>query len=190
MRLVLVRHAQSENNRRWAETGTLELPHPDPGLSPLGERQAAALARSAPPPGWRPTHVYASLTARAGATARPLARALGVSVIGLGSLHEVGERSAPASPREEATDAAVRARGTLARLRERHGADDVVALVTHVRFTQELLRALLGSSGGVWFTIHHTGVSRLAEAGPRLPCPIEVTCLNSTAHLPDAWVSG
>lgn len=183
MRFVVVRHAQSENNRRWADPDA-QL-HPDPALTPLGVRQAESLGAWASAvwgDGWRPTHVYASQTRRAAATAGVLGEALGLPVVASASLHEV-------EADEEPSDAAARARAVLASLRGTHGSDDVVAVVTHVRFAQELLRDLLGVGPGVWFRSHNTGVSFVDER-PGLPCPVEVHALNSTAHLSPADVTG
>ncbi|MCU1510800.1 MAG: histidine phosphatase, partial [Arthrobacter sp.] len=42
MRLLLIRHGQTPGN----VLGQLDTAHPGPGLTELGERQAAALARS------------------------------------------------------------------------------------------------------------------------------------------------
>lgn len=225
MHFVLIRHAQSENNRLWAETGTADFHDPDPGLSPLGERQARALARDAELLPWRPTHVYASLMSRAIATAAPFADALDLPVLGHELLHEVGgpyvgshltERVAHAgagratlaalSPRlvlpdaagddgwfpgplEAIEDALTRAEVVVTALRERHAADDVVALFTHGWFTQKLLRTLLGGQERAWFTVHNTGVSVVADAREGMPCPVEVRCLNSTRHLPYEWLT-
>lgn len=90
MRFVLVRHAQSENNRLWAETGRSDFRDPDPPLSELGRRQADALAAAVGRLPWRPTHLYASLMTRAIATAAPFAEAVDLPVLGHELLHEVG----------------------------------------------------------------------------------------------------
>ena len=67
MRLILVRHGQSQNNQVYAETGGDLGRYPDPKLTDLGriqaERVAAALASDTVP--WRGTHLYASLMLRA-----------------------------------------------------------------------------------------------------------------------------
>ena len=104
MQIVLVRHGQSTNNhlyetsvrvedigapteRRW-HRGRV----PDPPLTDLGVRQAEALGAAlcvgrAP---FAPTHLYASLTARAVQTARPLAEATGLPVVLRADAYEVG----------------------------------------------------------------------------------------------------
>jgi len=92
MDLLLIRHAQSENNLVWAQTGAAIGRVPDPLLTPLGQRQAAAVAqalaqgRYAAPP----TVLYASLMSRAVLTAAPIAAALDLEVHGHPDLFEVG----------------------------------------------------------------------------------------------------
>lgn len=191
MRFVLVRHAQSENNRVWAEAGAAGGLVHDPALSVLGVVQAAALASHAHSLPWRPTHLYSSLLTRAWQTAAPFGEALGLPVVGHGPLHEVGGPTAPGRDDvgESVEDAVARAERVVGWLRRRHHPDDVVALVTHGWFIQQLLRALLGSFDGVWFTMHNTGVTLLADADAGLPCPVEVRCVNSTAHLPGHWLT-
>ncbi len=91
MRLLLIRHGESENNRIHAETGSWSGRSPDPGLTELGHTQAAKLAdfyveRQLP----RPDVLLTSLMRRAVATAAPLARALDLPLHGHPLLHEVG----------------------------------------------------------------------------------------------------
>lgn len=58
----------------------------------------------------------------------------------------------------EGSDA--RARALVAGLREQHGDDDVVALLTHGAFFQHLFRALLGIDGMTgWVSKHNTAIS-------------------------------
>lgn len=92
MRFVLVRHGQSNNNKRWAETGAETGREVDTRLTALGEQQAAALASYATEPGlpWRLTHLYASPMARAVQTAAPLADALDLPLHLHEDLFEVG----------------------------------------------------------------------------------------------------
>ena len=83
MRLLLIRHGQTPGN----VLGQLDTAHPGPGLTELGERQAAALARSlANEP---LDHLYASTLIRTQVTARPLASARGLDVEVLTGLHEI-----------------------------------------------------------------------------------------------------
>ncbi|WP_162393814.1 histidine phosphatase family protein [Deinococcus kurensis] len=189
MQLLLIRHAQSANNLLYQQTGAKAGRYPDPHLTPLGHRQAQALADAALDDHaqgrhLRLTHLHASLTVRAVQTAAPLARALGLPVHAHAGAHEVGglywgawdgERGplpgetpvglrahcpslrwpnhlpphAPWDGGFEADDPAVhaaRARRLLGDLRARHGRDDRVGLVTHQRFAQYLIAALLGSN--------------------------------------------
>lgn len=107
MQLYFVRHGQSENNHLYAQTGSAEGRSEDPGLTPLGRRQAEHLARFLSQPG-RPevvldpdydvqnvggvglTHLYCSLMVRAVATGSILARALGLPLVAWEDVHEVG----------------------------------------------------------------------------------------------------
>lgn len=91
MRLLLIRHGESENNRIHAETGSWAGRSPDPDLTELGHRQAGKLAdfyveRQLP----RPDALLTSLMRRAVSTAAPLAKALELPLHGHPLLHEVG----------------------------------------------------------------------------------------------------
>jgi len=111
MQLVLVRHGQSDNNVSYltavarhqeqnadpvAGSMTFDGVYarvPDPELTALGHRQAAALGRAlrtATPPPFVPTHLYASPTLRAVATARPLSEATGLPIRLQPDAYEVG----------------------------------------------------------------------------------------------------
>ena len=91
MRLLLIRHGESANNRIHAETGSWSGRSPDPELTDLGHLQAGKLAGH-----WidtqlpRPSALYTSLMRRAVATAAPLAAALDLPLQGHPLLHEVG----------------------------------------------------------------------------------------------------
>lgn len=91
MRLLLIRHGESENNRIHAETGSWSGRSPDPDLTALGRIQAGKLAdhcaAQALP---RPDVLLTSLMRRAVSTAAPLARALDLPLQGHALLHEVG----------------------------------------------------------------------------------------------------
>lgn len=107
MRLVLVRHGQSVNNAAWAAAASVTpvegdpvteethaYPHrvPDPGLTDLGTRQAQLLGKFLAEGRFpvRPTHLYASPTMRAVATARPLAEVTGLTITLHPEAYEVG----------------------------------------------------------------------------------------------------
>jgi 2,3-bisphosphoglycerate-dependent phosphoglycerate mutase len=95
MHFYFIRHAQSENNRLWAETRSSEGRHIDPALTGVGERQAERLAAFLARPGQEPAvpydpHLYCSLMVRAVATGLVLARALDVPLVAWEEIHETG----------------------------------------------------------------------------------------------------
>ena len=83
MRLLLIRHGQTPGN----VLGQLDTAHPGPGLTDLGERQAAALARSLA--NEQIGSLYASTLIRTQITARPLAARRGLDVGILAGLREI-----------------------------------------------------------------------------------------------------
>ncbi len=91
VRLMLIRHGESENNRIQADTGSWDGRLPDPDLTDLGRLQALRLAglfaTSRLP---RPDVLYTSLMRRAVATAQPIAEALDMPLTGHLQLYEVG----------------------------------------------------------------------------------------------------
>ena len=84
MRIVLLRHGQTVSN----VTHALDTAVPGPGLTELGERQAAAVPAALAGAGVGA--VWASTATRAQQTARPLADALGLDVGVLDGLRETG----------------------------------------------------------------------------------------------------
>jgi probable phosphoglycerate mutase len=83
MRLLLLRHGQTPSNVH----GLLDTASPGPGLTALGERQAAAV-----PHALRDRQVDAiavSSLVRTSLTAAPLARALGIEPLTVQGLHEI-----------------------------------------------------------------------------------------------------
>lgn len=90
MRLLFIRHAQSANNELWAATGDDLGRSPDPDLTALGHRQAAALAQVIATDAYPGiTHLYTSLFLRAVQTAAPLADALELPLVGTLDTFEV-----------------------------------------------------------------------------------------------------
>jgi probable phosphoglycerate mutase len=83
MKLLLIRHGQTPGN----VLGQLDTAHPGPGLTELGERQAAAMARSLA--NEQIGALYASTLVRTQITAAPLSRLQGLEVEVLGGLHEI-----------------------------------------------------------------------------------------------------
>ncbi|MDR7082085.1 putative phosphoglycerate mutase [Arthrobacter ginsengisoli] len=83
MRLLLIRHGQTPGN----VLGQLDTAHPGPGLTELGERQAAALARSLA--NEQVDLLYASTLIRTQITATPLASLRGLKIEVLAGLREI-----------------------------------------------------------------------------------------------------
>jgi broad specificity phosphatase PhoE len=83
VRLLLIRHGQTPGN----VLGQLDTAHPGPGLTELGEQQAAALARSLA--NERIGLLYASTLIRTQITAQPLATLRGLDVGILTGLREI-----------------------------------------------------------------------------------------------------
>lgn len=90
VRLLLIRHAESVNNRTEALTGAGANRVPDPELTELGTEQARLLAdHFAAGELPRPDIMFTSLMRRAVATAAPVAEALDIPLQGHGDLFEV-----------------------------------------------------------------------------------------------------
>ena len=102
MILFYVRHGQSANNALYEATQTDRNRVMDPELTEAGVRQAARAAealcsgqpltrsRAGGAGGFGVTHVYCSLMVRAVHTGQPIARALGLPLLGWTELHEGG----------------------------------------------------------------------------------------------------
>lgn len=109
MQLYFIRHAQSENNALWAQTGSDNGRVEDPDLTGLGLQQAQCLAEAlreggpktptyhrpqpdgeAASPGIGLTHLYTSLMLRSVRTGAILAAALDLPLLGWEELHERG----------------------------------------------------------------------------------------------------
>ena len=104
MQLYVIRHAQSENNARWAQSGSDSERLADPPLTSLGVQQAQRLAQflalgegagdGERDPfnhrGFGLTHLYCSLMQRAVHTADILAETLALQPQGWAEIHERG----------------------------------------------------------------------------------------------------
>lgn len=105
MRLYIIRHAQSENNALWAESGSSDGRSPDPLLSETGQKQAQYLAdflaASAPEAqtdpwdiadrrGFAISHLYCSLMRRAVLTGTVISQALDLPLVAWTDIHEAG----------------------------------------------------------------------------------------------------
>ena len=92
MRFYFIRHAQSQNNLLWDQTGTNKGRSQDAELTPLGQQQAESLARFLQErvDEFGVTHLYTSLMLRAVMTGATMADALGLSPVAWEDLHETG----------------------------------------------------------------------------------------------------
>lgn len=105
MQFYFIRHAQSENNQMWFDSGISAGFSADPGITPLGRKQAHALAefiadRQPVAPanpydennghGIKLTHLYTSLMERAVLTGAIVADQLELPLVGLIDAHEGG----------------------------------------------------------------------------------------------------
>lgn len=100
MNVFFIRHAQSMNNLLWDQTKTNDFRDEDPVLSPIGEKQVTHLVDHLASPashsrgggraGYNLSHLYCSLMVRAILTAQPIAEQLGLPLVGLDTVCEVG----------------------------------------------------------------------------------------------------
>ena len=98
MELIVIRHAQSQNNAAWAAKGDEAERSPDPEITEIGHRQAQALADFLSNDGGNNgdhnrlgiTHLYASLMTRAVQTGSYVAAAIGVPLQAWEVIHEWG----------------------------------------------------------------------------------------------------
>jgi broad specificity phosphatase PhoE len=200
MRVVLVRHGETESNRERLALGREDVP-----LNERGRRQAAALAASLE--GVPLAAVYSSPLRRALETARPLADARGLEVqvedglieMAVGELEglspqelrdghgdflrdwfssRAGELRMPGG--ESLQDVQDRAWAVIERLRERHP-EDTVAVVTHNFTISAILCRVLGLPLASFRRLRH-------DLGARALLDIRedravVVSLNDTCHL-------
>ncbi|WP_221088606.1 histidine phosphatase family protein [Deinococcus aquaedulcis] len=90
MKLLLIRHGQSENNLTEHRPDYAQRRLPDPPLTPLGRQQAQHTAAHLAAQNHGVTHLYTSLMTRAVQTAAPFAQALGLPAHGLAAAYEYG----------------------------------------------------------------------------------------------------
>lgn len=115
MRLILVRHGETDSNAGGVYQGWLDVP-----LNETGERQAAAVATAlAARDDIRPVAVYASPLRRAWRTAEAIGTALGLAPVAHPGLREIHVGAAQGLPFEEIA----RRWPDLAADRERRGLD-------------------------------------------------------------------
>ncbi|WP_158263715.1 histidine phosphatase family protein [Deinococcus arcticus] len=90
MKLLLIRHGQSENNVIEHLPDYAQRRLPDPPLTPLGRSQAGHTAAHLAAQAHSVTHLYTSLMTRAVQTAAPFTQALGLPAHGLAAAYEYG----------------------------------------------------------------------------------------------------
>lgn len=153
MRLLLVRHAQSEANA----VGSLDCTIPGPGLTAFGHSQAAELAVRMRDADVRA--VYASRMTRAQQTAAPLAAQLGQRVVILDGIHEVFLGDLNDRVDDEAHSlldelfAAWMLDGQLERSRPR--GETGTAAERRIRADLDILRSRHGDTGGAVVLVAH-----------------------------------
>jgi broad specificity phosphatase PhoE len=193
MELLLVRHA------RPLRVESVDGPA-DPPLSPLGQRQAAALAAwLADPASGRIDAVYTSPLRRAAETAAPLADALRLDARPEPGLAEYDAEALAYIPIEELQAAGdprwkelppdiegfqARVMDGVDRLCAAHATQRVV-LVCHGGVINVIVSSVLGLGASMLFLPGYTSVSRVlvASSGPR-----SLASLNELAHLRVAGV--
>jgi broad specificity phosphatase PhoE len=198
--LLLCRHAESENNVLPRERHV-----PDPELTALGVRQAAALAAALA--AVAPAVVLCSPLLRSLETARPAVAACRARWLCWADLAETqrahpgdGQPLAalrarfpatgfepgmpwPGHPGDEGpAEAAARAERCLERLRREFGPAERVAVIGHGGFNPYIVRACLGApqDGSVALEQDNAAIHRL-ELGP--PGAVRVIRLNDRCHL-------
>jgi len=141
MRLLLIRHGQTPGN----VLGQLDTAHPGPGLTALGERQAAALARTL---AQEPIQLlYASTLVRTQHTAAPLASHRGLDIEVLEGLREI-----------EA--------GALEKLTDKESHQHYLRTVFAWSAGELDLRMPAGPSGHDFFERYDDSIARITAAAP------------------------
>lgn len=210
MQLYIVRHGQSTGNANPGED------IPDGALTPLGEQQAREVAQRLARE--ELTHLLSSPLIRALGTATAIAAACDLPRIevwpelqetrravhrGFGKAELL--RRFPLAVFEESFEAEgwdhggetyesglERAADVIARLRERYGQGDRVAIAVHGAFANFLLRALLHmpSSRKIWFSTNNCSLTIVRfhasvqnEEDWIFSVEAEVLCVNDVSHL-------
>lgn len=145
VKLLLIRHAQSQNNVIEDRPDYAQARQPDPPLTAHGHASARQFAQDADLGGV--THLYTSLMLRAVQTAAPIAARLNLSAHCPALIWPTHLTGQPWDGGAEAWEEPLfhaRAAHFLTELRTRHPGQDKVALVTHHDFAGGLIRAGLG----------------------------------------------
>ncbi len=213
MRLLFVRHAESEGNSERRLQG-----HADFRLSEKGRRQAEALRDRLGREGFAPTHVYTSPLLRSAETARIVAANWEPEIVPWDDLKETGigifsgltwaeiESAHPEIARrflagsdwdvvegaEGLGQRRARGRRVIETVIERHGDQDVVVLFTHGGILQHMVAALFDTER-VWGTsVENTALfefvfdrDRWAQAdwGRHNPRMWRIARFNDASHL-------
>ncbi|MGD1853427.1 MAG: histidine phosphatase family protein [Leptolyngbyaceae cyanobacterium] len=188
LKLVLIRHGESQGNTRGCLEGQQSTP-----LSAKGQQQAQQLAtylQNQP----RPTQLYSSPLQRAMQTAQYLASMVGCLLQldpNLQELHpgvfqgltwaEASEQYPqlcaalietvdyrPIPGAESPTASYQRACDWYQCLWQRHGPGEVIWVVSHGGFMQQLIRVILGCDRSWQISIHHTGLFEFWVLSPEL----------------------
>jgi broad specificity phosphatase PhoE len=207
VQIVLVRHALPERVGRPEREQDGNAPRADPGLTGLGERQAARLVDALGAGAGAVDALYCSPLARARATAAPLAKALGREPVVLDGLREYDAEARYYVPVHEMArhdptawqrmlDGHLPGSVDLDAFGERVGAavEEVVAahpgretavLVAHAGTINIWLRRLLGLAKPLTFPLDYTGITRVLASrdGRRV-----VRSVNETGHVADLLV--
>jgi broad specificity phosphatase PhoE len=179
MRLIFVRHAQSEANAEGRLQG-----HSEYGLSEEGRAQAQRLYERFRKEGFQPTHIYSSPQRRTAETAQIVAQGWGAHVVYWEELkeHDIGifsgltwdeirvkypelfqefhrhrdwdvvEGAEPFGQRR------VRAQRVIDRVLRRHANEDAVLLFTHGGILQHMLSCLVGAERTWGMEVRNTAI--------------------------------
>ena len=213
MRLLLVRHAESEGNFERRLQG-----HADFRLSEKGRRQAEALRDRLGREGFAPTHIYTSPLLRSAETARIVAASWEPEIVPWDDLKETGigifsgltwaeiESAHPEIARrflagsdwdvvegaEGLGQRRARGRRVIEAVIERHGDQDVVVLFTHGGILQHMVAALLDTERVWGASVENTALfefvfdrARWAQAdwGRHNPRMWRIARFNDASHL-------
>lgn len=197
MQLVLVRHALPERIDTLPDGG-----HADPGLTAVGEQQAARLVGALAADD--PVALYTSPLARAVATAAPLAAATGRPAGVAADLHEYDAQAAHYVPVHEMATVdpdtwqrmragllpahvdvpafTARVDAALERIVAAHPGRATAVVVAHAGVINVWLAHLLGIDRPLPFPLDYTGITRVVAARDGLR---KVRTVNEVGHVVD-----
>ncbi len=173
LQLYIIRHAESLGNIETNEV----FDHINPTLSPLGEKQAAALGERFK--GLDNFTLYASPLVRA----RQTAACISTEMIIDNELTEKGTRVAEKGfdGFEETYEECIgRARRFIERIKSKHNKHENVIVVCHGVFAQFLLKAALDIENTMRFSVYNASVSKVNFCDDELP---KLALQNDISHL-------